>query len=90
MIVQRAEVERREGREARTSPREARDAREARDTREMRRDGRGDDWADPWMRAEPAARRRKPPSSDESYSSSRCDFLSFLKVPAPFSALHYW
>lgn len=57
VIVQRAEVERREAREGR----EVREGREAR---------RGDDWADPWMRAEPAARRRKPPSSDDSYSSS--------------------
>uniref|UniRef100_A0A2A4K260 C3H1-type domain-containing protein n=1 Tax=Heliothis virescens TaxID=7102 RepID=A0A2A4K260_HELVI len=67
VIVQRAEVERREGREGR-------DMREGRDGRDMRRgDGRTDDWADPWMRAEPAARRRKPPSSDDSYSSSSLD-----------------
>ncbi|KAJ8716049.1 hypothetical protein PYW08_013334 [Mythimna loreyi] len=65
VIVQRAEVERREGREARA------DVRDARDVRDVRRgDVRGDDWADPWMRAEPAARRRKPPSSEDSYSSS--------------------
>ncbi|XP_047516838.1 zinc finger CCCH domain-containing protein 18 isoform X3 [Pieris napi] len=55
VIVQRAEVERREGREGR-------------ERRE--RDGRGDEWADPWMRAEPAAKKRRAPSSD-SYSSSR-------------------
>lgn len=62
VIVQRAEVERREGR----------DMRDGRDGRDVRRgDGRNEDWADPWMRAEPAARRRKPPSSDDSYSSSR-------------------
>lgn len=68
MIVQRAEVERRDGREMR----EMRDGREMRDTREPRgRDARGDEWADPWMRAEPAARRRRPPSSDDSYSSTR-------------------
>nr|XP_049706895.1 zinc finger CCCH domain-containing protein 18 isoform X3 [Helicoverpa armigera] len=65
VIVQRAEVERREGREVR-------EVREGREGRDMRRgDGRTEDWADPWMRAEPAARRRKPPSSDDSYSSSR-------------------
>ncbi|XP_068618337.1 zinc finger CCCH domain-containing protein 18 isoform X4 [Battus philenor] len=65
VIVQRAEVERREGREARV--RDPRDVREGREGREPR----GDDWADPWMRAEPAARRRRPPSSEDSYSTSR-------------------
>lgn len=60
--MQRAEVERRE----------AREGREGRELREGRpREVRGDEWADPWMRAEPAARRRRPPSSDESYTSSR-------------------
>lgn len=68
VIVQRAEVERREAREGREG-REGR-MREVRDGREGR-DGRGDEWADPWMRAEPAARRRKPQSSEDSYSSSR-------------------
>ncbi|XP_028170823.1 neurofilament heavy polypeptide-like isoform X10 [Ostrinia furnacalis] len=65
VIVQRAEVERREGRE----PRDTREGREGRDGRG--REGRGDEWADPWMRQEPAARRRRPPSSDDSYSSTR-------------------
>ncbi|CAG4947405.1 unnamed protein product [Parnassius apollo] len=71
VIVQRAEVERREGREGR-EVREGREGREGR-MREGRegREGRGDDWADPWMRAEPAARRRRPPSSEDSYSTSR-------------------
>ncbi|XP_059053706.1 zinc finger CCCH domain-containing protein 18 [Achroia grisella] len=65
VIVQRAEVERR-------SPREGRELREGREVREGRegRGTRGEEWADPWMRAEPTARRRRPPSSDDSYSSS--------------------
>lgn len=71
VIVQRAEIERREGREVREGRemrgREVREGREGRDGR----DGRVDEWADPWMRAEPAARRRRPPSSEDSYSSSR-------------------
>lgn len=73
VIVQRAEVERREARESR-------EGREPRSPREGRRDPRTDEWADPWMRAEPAARRRKPPSSDDSYSSSRYDASHNLTI----------
>lgn len=77
VIVQRAEVERREMREVREArePREMRDMRDMREMREMRADGRPagrvDEWADPWMRASPATRRRRPPTSDDSYSSTR-------------------
>ncbi|XP_039755921.1 zinc finger CCCH domain-containing protein 18 isoform X1 [Pararge aegeria] len=92
VIVQRAEVEKREAREGREGRevregrvREIRDSREIRDGRDGRegRDGRGDEWADPWMRAEPAARRRKPQSSEDSYSSSSSSNSSSRSTGSP-------